>query len=446
MSEFYKKYRKHFEEFYRSRAERAQQGLWQESQLRDDFIYLLKQIGKSYRNWNLVPELPLDDRRVRPDATLVHNSIPRGYYEAKDIRDDLALAIKRKFEIGYPKTNIIFEDTRQAVLYQNGNQVASASLSPEQKHRHAFAELLRQFFEYTDPTLERYDQALAAFKERVPHLAKALATTLQKAHKAQPRFQEAFKELHQTCKDSIDPNISVEQVDEMLIEHLLTERLITEIFSRDFTSRNIIAAQIEKVIEALVSPAFDRNAYLQELSYIFDPIISAARGLNFWQNQQILNEVYERFFQGYSEATADTHGIVYTPQDIVTFMCQSVLDALQDHFGIGLDDPSVVIVDPCTGTGSFIVSLLKMSGLAGEQLRGLYEQRLFANEVLLMPYYIASLNIERAFYDLYGGYAAFEGMCFVDTLRTFQAAQLRMFNEKNTQRIARQLAAPINVI
>ena len=164
------------------------------------------------------------------------------------------------------------------------------------------------------------------------------------------------------------------------------------------------------------------------------------------EKQEFLNKIYERFFQGYSVKVADTHGIVYTPQPIVDFMCASVVEVLQREFGKRLGDPDVVILDPATGTGNFVVNLLQR--IPTRDVEDTYKHRLFANEVMLMPYYIASLNIEHKYYEITGTYEPFEGICFVDTLDLTERQQLifDFMSEENTERVARQRAAPITVI
>jgi len=142
------------------------------------------------------------------------------------------------------------------------------------------------------------------------------------------------------------------------------------------------------------------------------------------RNSTFSNSIYERFFQGYSVKIADTHGIVYTPQPIVDFMCASVVEVLQTEFGKTLGDPDVVILDPATGTGNFIVNLLRR--IPRRDLEHAYKERLFANEIMLLPYYVAALNIEHAHYELTGQYEPFEGLCFVDTLDIAEGAQLRL--------------------
>ena len=146
---------------------------------------------------------------------------------------------------------------------------------------------------------------------------------------------------------------------------------------------------------------------------------------------------------------ADTHGIVYTPQPIVDFMCAAVEEVLRDEFGLALHDDEVCIIDPATGTGNFVLNLLRrIHAQNPAKLPEVYKDRLFANEVMLLPYYVASLNIEHTYYDLTGQYEPFEGLCFVDTLDLAEGTQLQMafMTEANSARVERQKKAPITVI
>jgi predicted helicase len=232
----------------------------------------------------------------------------------------------------------------------------------------------------------------------------------------------------------------------MLVQHIQTERLFRTVFDdSDFTNRNVIAAEIEKVIRALTSRSFNRSAFLKRLDYFYVAIEAAAQTIDdFAQKQTFLNTVYERFFQGFSKDQADTHGIVYTPQPIVDFMVASVDEVLQQEFGLSLSSEGVQILDPATGTGNFIVNILRR--INRRDLRRKYHTELFANEIMLLPYYIASLNIEHAYYDLTGEYEPFEGICFTDTLDLADAQQLSLFAEENTERVQRQKDAEITVV
>jgi predicted helicase len=203
---------------------------------------------------------------------------------------------------------------------------------------------------------------------------------------------------------------------------------------------------VERVIEALVSQSFSRTEYLKSLDSFYLAIESAARTIaDFSEKQLFLNNIYERFFRGYSVKVADTHGIVYTPPQIVEYMCGAVEEALKREFGLTLSSPGVLILDPCTGTGNFIVHL--MQRISKRDLPRMYKEQLFANEVMLMPYYIAALNIEHAYLELTGQYEPFDGLCFVDTLDIPAKGQMGLtFSKENTDRIECERGAKITVI
>lgn len=423
------------------------QGVAHEGALRSAFQEMLAETARA-RGWTLVPELSLKvrGRTIRPDGTLRDDQwqLPRGYWEAKDPGDDLDAEIRLKAARGYPLVNTIFEDTRTGVLFQHGQEVFRADLADGPQ----LTALLNQFYAYSEKDIEGFEQAVAEFQDRIPHLANALLEKIQAAHRENPRFRAAFESLLALCRSSLNPNIRVAAVDEMLVQHLMTERLFDRIFrDQDFARRNVIAAEIETVIDALVSRSFNRSEFLRSLDPFYKAIEDAARTIDdFSEKQHFLNSVYERFFQGYSVRVADTHGIVYTPQEIVDFLCASVAHVLEAEFGLGLASPGVHILDPCTGTGNFLVNLMRR--VEPRDLPRVYREQLFANEVMLLPYYVAAQNIEHEYYELTGTYEPFGGLCFVDTLELAEAEQgvLSFMTEENTARVERQKKAPINVI
>jgi len=432
--------------YYEQVAALRDQRVLNEMNVRSAFEFLLADTA-SRRGWTFIAELSgkSGGARIVPDGTLRdRNSLPRGYWEAKDTQDDLDTEIKKKIARGYPLSNIIFEDTQTGVLFQSKQKVNGPYALGNPKE---LAALLNQFFSYTEPDIEGFEEAVDEFKERVPELARGLVEKIQHAHRDNPPFQAAFEKFFELCRTALNPNIRVEAVDEMLVQHLLTERLFRTVFNNpEFVKRNAIAAEVERVIEALVSKSFDRTEYLKSLDRFYRAIEGAARLLpDFSEKQHFLNTVYERFFQGYSVKLADTMGIVYTPQEIVNFMCASVAEVLEKEFGKSLSSPDVFIIDPCTGTGNFIVNLLRR--MPRRDLPRVYREQLFANEVMLLPYYIASLNIEHAYYEFTGSYEPFEGLCFVDTLDLAERQQLHMYmTEKNAERVDRQRRAPITVV
>jgi predicted helicase len=411
------------------------------------FHKLLDRAAKR-RGWTLIAQRTMTgsaDKRIVPDGTLVDKlTLPRGWWEAKDTSDDLISEIRKKLKAGYPSLNTIFEDTQTAVLFQDGNALAEFTLREAVK----VAELLNRFLSHRESNERDLLRAMDDFKRRIPELSRALREHIREAHKNNRNFQKAFAEFVALCRASLNPELSDEKVDEMLIQHLLTVRVIRELFrAREFTSRNVIAAQVEKVIDALASTSFSTDEFLEQLDPYYKAIERAAAnaGLShFTEKQDFLNSVYEQFFQKFSPDIADTHGIVYTPREIVDYMCKSVEEVLKEEFGFTLASPEVVILDPCTGTGNFIVNLIER--MPPKALAEAYRHRLFANEVMLLPYYVASLNIEHAYYEKRGEYKEFEGLCFVDTLDMAEAQQFGLFTPANTERVAREKAAAITVI
>ena len=245
---------------------------------------------------------------------------------------------------------------------------------------------------------------------------------------------------------SINPNLSEAAVEEMLIQHLLTERIFRTVFSNpDFVHRNVIAREIETVITALMSHAFNRDEFLKSLDPFYVAVERTAATIDdFSQKQSFLNTVYEQFFQGFSVEIADTHGVVYTPQPIVDFMVRSVEEILQTEFNRSLSDSGVHIIDPFVGTGNFIVRTMREIRLTG--LEDKYQSELHCNEVMLLPYYIASMNIEHEFYEATGDYQPFEGICLVDTFDLAENRQLPLFALDNARRVEAQKATPMFVV
>ncbi len=433
-------------DYYTALDRLRQQDAFHEMAVRSAFQSLLADTARK-RKWTLIPELSkkVAGKRVVPDGTIRDEyNLPRGYWEAKDSSDNLDNEIQKKIKKGYPLTNIIFEDTQTGVLYQAGREIMRVDLSDPQK----LVSLVNEYFDYQAPNIEGFEEAVEDFKTKIPDLAKGLVGKIDKAHKDNKKFITAFDEFFKLCQNSLNPNISVEAVDEMLVQHLLTERLFRTLFDNpDFTRRNAIAVEVEKVIDALTTKYFNRKSFLKSLDRFYVAIERAGQDLNDYQDKQhFLNTVYERFFQGYSVKLADTHGIVYTPQPIVDFMCASVVEVLQTEFGLGLGDEGVNILDPCTGTGNFIVNLIRR--IPKKDLPRMYREQLFANEVMLLPYYISAMNIEHEYWERTGEYEPFEGICFVDTLDMAEHIQteLGFMTEENTERVKRQRNTKITVI
>ncbi len=410
------------------------------------FAVLLESAAKQVK-WNLVQQYPKKSKgkSIRIDGAVVDQwGLPHGYWEAKDSKDDLRKEVKNKFAVGYPRDNIVFQEPAKAILWQNEKEIGEFDLLKADE----LVRLLELFFDYEPPAFEEWVQAEAKFREQLPELGQALLSVIEDAKVNNRAFQDAFAAFYELCRTSINPNLSEKAVEEMLIQHILTERIFRTVFrNSEFTQRNVIAREIEQVILALTSQSFSREEFLSRFDHFYKALEHRANSVEtFAEKQTFLNNVYERFFQGFAVDVADTHGIVYTPEPIVNFMVRSVEEILQKEFGKSLSDENVHILDPFVGTGNFIIHII--DAIKKTSLEHKYKHELHCNEVMLLPYYIASMNIEHEYFEKVGRYEPFEGICLVDTFDMAEQAQtsLGFMTEENTARIEKQKKSPITVV
>jgi len=432
--------------YYAALNQLGQLHISHEMAVRSAFQDLLSSCGRKLK-LTLVPEFRIERARssvIVDGALLDIYHLAHGYWEAKDEKDDLDKEVKAKLAKGYPTDNIIFQAPERAILYQANARIADENISKPD----TLVDIVNQFFRYKAPHIEEWEEAVAEFSERIPELATAVFKIIEEQRKKNPAFVRSFDDFYALCQQAINPNLSVEAVERMLVQHLLTERIFRKIFNNpDFARRNVVAQEIEKVIAALTSRAFNRDEFLAGLDRFYKAIeLSADNATGFSEKQHFLNTVYERFFQGYSPKEADTHGIVYTPQPIVNFMVRSVEEILKKEFGRSLGDKGVHILDPFVGTGNFIVRI--MQEIKATDLPHKFTNELHCNEVMLLPYYIASMNIEHAYFERTGEYRPFPGICLVDTFELAEAEQaaLGFMTAENAERVKRQKDSPIFVI
>ncbi len=432
-------------DYYATLQQYDQHDIRHEGAVSNPFAFLLDACAKQ-ADATLVPQYamrtPKGNRIVLDGVVLDAYGLPFAYWEAKDMDDDLQRAVEEKRNAGYPLDNIFFQTPQRGILYQNGERVFDVDITEPTR----LIAALQHLFAAPPAALENWHAAVAEFKEMVPTLGRRLAELITEQHKTNSRFVAAFTGFYEQCRAAINPNLSAAAVEEMLIQHLLTERIFRTIFDNpDFTRRNIIAREIENVIEVLIQNAFSRDEFLKPLNPFYTAIENAATLCkDFSQKQHFLNTVYEQFFQGFSVEVADTHGIVYTPQPVVDFMVKSVEYILETEFDRALSDTGVHIVDPFVGTGNFIVRL--MQDIQGSMLEEKYKNELHCNEVLLLPFYIASLNIEHEFFQRTRMYQPFEGITLADTFELLEERQTQLFTEENTERVERQKAADMFVV
>ena len=225
--------------------------------------------------------------RIVIDGAVTKLGLPLAYWEAKDIHDDLPQAVQQKIQDGYPTDNILFQTPERGILIQNGQTTLDTDLTDKNK----LVDTLQRLFSYTTPVHEDWERAVTDFKTRVPDLATEMMNLIEARYDADTDFKTAFNGFYETCKAAINPNLSRTAVEEMLIQHILTERIFRTVFDHsDFTRRNIIASEIEKVIDILTRNYISRDDFLRPLDPFYTAIENAARDCHdFSQKQHLLD-------------------------------------------------------------------------------------------------------------------------------------------------------------
>jgi predicted helicase len=425
-------------------------GSHNESALKKSFQDLLEAYAQS-KNLLLVPEVELrvsGGRRVVPDGTL-KDALRQdwGYWESKDEKDDLEAEIAAKFAKGYPATNILFEDTHTAVLYQDGDEVLRADFTDAK----ALDALLNHFVSYEPKEVTDFHRAIEQFNVDVPALVAELRAIIEEQHKANASFRKALNDFLSLCQKAVNPRVEMADVREMIIQHILTEDIFMTVFDDpQFHRENAVARKLQEVLDTFYHGATHRNIHNRIAPYYETINARAAQIYNHWEKQKFLKALYENFYRVYNVKAADRLGVIYTPDEIVRFMIHAADHLVFKHFSRTLGDANVEILDPAVGTGTFITELIEY--LPENQLKYKYQNEIHCNEVAILPYYIANLNIEYTYKQKMNQYLPFENICFVDTLDnlgfTYKTKQYRMFGltDENMERIRRQNERKISVI
>lgn len=248
--------------------------------------------------------------------------------------------------------------------------------------------------------------------------------TLVEDPQVAPVFEEFLEALRANLNDSVDRAQAID----MLSQHLITKPVFDALFEGyDFTATNPVARVMQRMVTTLEGANLDSET--EKLEGFYASVRERASGIdNAAGKQRVITELYEKFFRLAFPLTAQSLGIVYTPIEIVDFILRSADTLLEEHFGVGLTDGGVHVLDPFTGTGTFVVRLLQSGLIKPEDLARKYASELHANEYLLLAYYIAAANIEVAYRDVAaqaeiapgedeGGYVPFNGIVLTDTFQ-----------------------------
>jgi predicted helicase len=430
-------------------------GSSRETIVREAFKDLLKAWGRQ-QNLIFLAEYPLKTAtktNITVDGALLHElRMPLGYWEAKDADDDLDEEVTKKFRKGYPQDNIIFSDDAIAVLWQNRQEVVRCEMTDIK----ALDRLLKLFFGFERPEIAGFRSAVEQFKTDLPAVLEALRGMIQREHAQNPGFRAAETKFLTHAQEAINPALTDADVREMLIQHILTEEIFAKVFDdSDFHQHNNVARELYALEGEFFTGALKKQT-LKGLETYYAAIRATAAQINSHSEKQtFLKIIYENFYKVYNTKAADRLGVVYTPNEIVRFMIDGADWLCEKHFGKTLIDKDVDILDPATGTGTFICELLEHFRGQPKKLEHKYKNELHANEVAILPYYVANLNIESTYAAITGQYEEFPNLCFVDTLdnvglhtsaRGVNADLFGSVSEENVARIKRQNTRKISVV
>lgn len=316
--------------------------------------------------------------------------------------------------------------------------------------------LLRLFFGYERPEVEAFRKAVEQFKTDLPNVLDALRAMISRAYVTEPNFRAAAGNFLAHAQEAVNPTLSEADVREMLIQHILTGEVIAAVFpGTTYHEDNNIARELHK-LEATFFTGNTRFQTLKGLEPYYGAIRRAASQIGtHYEKQTFLKAIYENFYKVYNPKAADRLGVVYTPNEIVRFIVESADWLCEQHFRRNLIDDEVDILDPATGTGTFVCEIIRHFAGQPKKLAQKYLHGLHANEVAILPYYVANLNIEATYAAATGHYVEFPGLCFVDTLdnvyalRKYRGHQDIMFGsvaDDNGRRIRTQNGRRISVI
>ena len=302
--------------------------------------------------------------------------------------------------------------------------------------------------------------------KNVAEIAERQVTRINHLIEEDQTHQKTFENFLKGLQKNINPSITKKQAVDMLSQHIITKPVFEALFDGySFVKNNPISVSMQSMLDLLEDQSFDKDA--ETLQKFYDSVKTRATGIdNAEGKQRIIIELYDKFFKTAFPKMVEQLGIVYTPVEVVDFIIHSVNDILQKEFGRSIADENVHVLDPFTGTGTFITRLLQSGLITEKDLERKYLHELHANEIVLLAYYIATINIENAFHDATldpndgigkEKYIPFEGIVLTDTFQlgefntsvideTVKKELVTDMFPQNSERVAKQKNASLRVI
>lgn len=263
--------------------------------------------------------------------------------------------------------------------------------------------------------------------------------------------KKAFNEYLKGLQRDLNPSVDAAQAIEMLAQHIITRPVFDALFADyQFVNNNAVSRSMQRMIDLLQEQAFEKDTEVLEKFY--QSVRTNVGGIdNLEGKQTIIKNLYEKFFKGAFPLTVEKLGIVYTPVECVDFIIHSVNDILKAEFSTSLTEQNVHILDPFVGTGTFITRLLQSGLIRPEDMERKYLNEIHCNEIVLLAYYIADVNIESVFHDITSRktYLPYSGICLTDTFQLAEKKHNELFTEffqDNSKRVKKQMATHVRVI
>jgi predicted helicase len=286
----------------------------------------------------------------------------------------------------------------------------------------------------------------------VAEIAERQVERISRLIKDESEHQKAFENFLAGLQKNINPAISRQEAVEMLSQHIITRPVFEALFENySFVKNNPISVSMQSMLDLLEAQTIEKDT--ETLHKFYESVRMRAADIdNAAGKQKIILELYDKFFKTAFPKMVEKLGIVYTPLEVVDFIIHSVNDILKKEFDRNLGDENIHILDPFTGTGTFITRLLQSGLIDKKDLARKYKSEIHANEIVLLAYYIAAVNIENAYHDVMSEteYQSFDGICLTDTFQLGESdGSDKLFSEmfpQNSERVAKQKKAPLRVI
>ncbi len=306
--------------------------------------------------------------------------------------------------------------------------------------------------------------------EEVAKIAARHSERMREIINAPGEKREEFLKFLEALRENLNPAVTEDEAADMLVQHALTKPVFDAVFEGyDFAASNVVSKAMQKMVDTLHEeiPKGERRA----MEEFYKSVAERAEGIdNAEGKQRVIYELYDKFFRTAFPKMSEQLGIVYTPVECVDFIINSVEDVLNKEFGQSLTDKNVHVIDPFTGTGTFMTRLLQSGHIKPKDLKRKYTEEMHANEIVLLAYYIASVNIESVYHDMFGQdlqdsqdsnpvnpvnpvkkkipYTPFEGICLTDTFELYEKGDVFETQDfqQNSARVRRQRKSPIRIV